>query len=200
MLYSFPEAVKRLENLPESAQRLLHDAILEILYRKKPAACFTGRDEDVAALESAGLAVNVEAPEVAIGSLGRNELVKRLTSAGVSGFKKNASLEALVEWSGNSPDVDHFTLAPEVSVVVLAPEVERVRKKIYLYLGRKYENESYYDPDADAFIEYPKGASFVTEIHPIEGGSSLMCAFPDDEITALLEKYGCNRCHTWRKP
>ena len=45
--------------------------------------------------------------------------------------------------------------------------------------------------------EIPKGASFVATM-PVGSGASLSVEFPDDEITALLDLYGVNRCHEWK--
>lgn len=198
--YTLAEAVARLEAVPVSAQRTLHSVILEVLYRKKPTACFSDAADvaDLDALEKAGLVALVDDPEAAMRHLGRNELVKRLSAAGVAGFKRSGSMDALVAWCMDAGAAVLPAISGVVSAVPAA-EMERVRKKVYIYLSRKYEDESYYDPDVDEMLEIPKGAALsVTISHGKRG--ELRAYFPDDEITALLDKYGCNRCASWGRP
>lgn len=189
--YTLAEAVRRLESVPEPAQRELRGIMLEILFRKQRAGCSVGHVEDYAALEGAGLIVLIDDPELAMQALGRNELVSRLVSSGVSGFKKNSKLTALVEWCMES-DADIAPIVSDVGVAIISPALQRVQRKLYTYLVRKYDTESCYDPDKDAFVEVPSGAAFVATVGT--GGSSLKMTFPEDEITALLDLYGCNRC------
>lgn len=92
-LYTLAEAVRRVESVPVEAQTILKDVILETLYRKKSAACFRECGERIALLEQAELAIRVDAPDVAMDFLGRNEIIKRLDDCGVVGFKRNMKLE-----------------------------------------------------------------------------------------------------------
>lgn len=80
--------------------------------------------------------------------------------------------------------------------VVLPPEFERVRRKLYTYLGRRNESEPYFDPDAGAMKEIPQGASFEAAV-ALSGETALTLSFPDDEVTDLLNRYGVNRCRGW---
>lgn len=80
--------------------------------------------------------------------------------------------------------------------VVLDPKLEKVRKKLCTYLSRRNEVEHYFDEDLVEH-EIPKGSQFVANI-AIGAGSSLSLEFPDDEITALLDQYGVNRCRGWK--
>lgn len=198
-LYTLADAVARVEAVPVSAQHTLSTIILETLYRKKPTACFSDAAAvaDLSELEKGGLAVLVDDPEGAMRFLGRNELVKRLSAAGVTGFKRGSSMDALVAWCMEK-GVDVLPALDGVVSAILAPELERVRKKVYIYLGRKLEDESYYDPDVDDMVQIPKGAVFSATVGIGKAGE-LRLAFPDDEITALLNKYECNRCAGWRK-
>ena len=58
--YTLAEAVRRLESVPEPAQRELRGIMLEILFRKQRAGCSVGHVEDYAALEGAGLIVLID--------------------------------------------------------------------------------------------------------------------------------------------
>ena len=76
--------------------------------------------------------------------------------------------------------------------LVLAPAYSSIGRKLCTYLPRRNETELYLDPDR-GMVEIPKGAQFVAGVS-ISGESSLCLAFPDDEITALLDRHGVNRC------
>lgn len=149
--YALPEAIERLESVPDSAQELLHAVILETMYRKQPAARFRDCDQDIAELEKAGLVVRVD--------------------------------------------------DPKMTAVTLSPEMGKVKKKTYTYLTRKYKNAEQFDPDAGGFVSYPKGATFSADLIVRPDGSTILKGweFPDDDVTALLDKYGCNRCRTLRR-
>ena len=76
------------------------------------------------------------------------------------------------------------------------PEGIKKIRKLYTYLLRKFDTELYYDPDADEIKEIPKGAEFVCTM-TLDGKSKLALQFPDDEVTALLDLFGVNRCDNW---
>ena len=78
--------------------------------------------------------------------------------------------------------------------IVLDPCLEKVRKKLCTYLSRRNESESCVDENGEPYT-IPKGAQFVASVSL--GGSTLLLAFPDDEITELLDYYGVNRCKGW---
>lgn len=79
---------------------------------------------------------------------------------------------------------------------VLDPSLDKVRKKLCTYLSRRNEVERYFDEELVEH-EIPKGSQFVATI-TIGTGSVLSLEFPDDEITALLDQYGVNRCRGWK--
>ena len=79
---------------------------------------------------------------------------------------------------------------------VLDPSLDKVRKKLCTYLSRRNEVERYFDEELVEH-EIPKGSQFVATI-TIDTGSVLSLEFPDDEITALLDQYGVNRCRGWK--
>lgn len=67
----------------------------------------------------------------------------------------------------------------------------RSRRPVTAYLRRKFDNDEYLDPDSGEFVPVPYGAEFVASVG-LDGVGCRM-AFPDDEITALLDFYGVNR-------
>lgn len=194
--YTLSDGVQRLESVTVDAQQVLLVAMLSILHRKQRAGCVSGHSAEVSELVDAGLVVSIDDPELAMTTIGHNELVKRLEAAGASGFKKNAKLSALVEWCvevGVKAGVDVSALTPDVSVFVLAPELERTSRKLCTYLSRKYETEPYFDPETCETRDVPKGMIIESTV----GESGVTVHYPDDEITELLDHYGCNRCRTF---
>lgn len=102
--------------------------------------------------------------------------------------KKNG--ESFVDLIGAGLVVD----VDDPAGVVLAPCLEKVRKKLCTYLSRRNESESCVDENGEPYT-IPKGAQFVASASL--SGSTLLLAFPDDEITELLDYYGVNRCKGW---
>ena len=69
-------------------------------------------------------------------------------------------------------------------------------RKLYTYLVRKFDDELYYEPDSNQYKPFPKGAEFVCTVD-MNGRSKLSVQFPADDVTALLNLYGTNRCDNW---
>lgn len=76
------------------------------------------------------------------------------------------------------------------------PAKKKIRK-LYTYLVRKFDDEMYYEPDSNEYKPFPKGAEFVCTVD-MDGRNKLSVQFPDDDVTALLNLYGTNRCDNWR--
>lgn len=72
-------------------------------------------------------------------------------------------------------------------------------KKLYSYLSRKFDKESYLDPETFELIDIPKGSSFACESSVASGENTLFLQFPDDEVTALLDLFDSNPCKYWNK-
>lgn len=197
--YTLTDVVARVESVPIPAQKVLRDLMLEMLYREKRTVVgIVGVNAEVEALEKAGLVLRIDDPEIilrAVHASNHKLLYERLVAAGYTDRKKS--------WDHVAFCLEHPELldvvAHDACAVALVPEFERARKKVYIYLGRKLEDEQYFDPETGNCILYPKGAAFSAVVH-LDGGSTLSVDFPNDEITALLDKYGCNRCRTWQNP
>lgn len=197
--FTLTDVVTRVESVPIPAQKVLRDLMLEMLYREKRTVVgVVGVNTEVDALEKAGLVLRIDDSEIILRAVHASDhklLYERLVAAGHADRKKS--------WDHVAFCLEHPELldvvAHDACAVALVPEFERVRKKVYIYLGRKFEDEQYFDPETESCILYPKGAAFSTVVR-LDGSSTLRVDFPDDEITALLDKYGCNRCRTWHKP
>lgn len=83
--------------------------------------------------------------------------------------------------------------------VIVHDDLAKLRRKLCTYLSRRNEDESYLDENMEEH-RIPKGAQFVATvtIGASGTGTSLVLEFPDDEITALLDQYGVNRCRGWK--
>ena len=104
-------------------------------------------------------------------------------------IKKSEDLGALVS-------AGLVVIVDDPAGAVLDPSLDKVRKKLCTYLSRRNEVERYFDEELVEH-EIPKGSQFVATI-TIGTGSVLSLEFPDDEITALLDQYGVNRCRGWK--
>ena len=99
-----------------------------------------------------------------------------------------------------SADLDRIV---EIGLLVYADgryavpdELKKRIRKLYTYLVRKFDVEYYMDPETDENKAIPKGAIFVCGIS-LDGRSQLALQFPDDDVTALLNLFGTNRCDNW---
>ena len=73
---------------------------------------------------------------------------------------------------------------------------KRIRK-LYTYLVRKFDVEYYWDPETGEDKAIPKGAEFICSMD-LNGNSQLALQFPDDDVTAMLNLFGTNRCDNWQ--
>lgn len=78
----------------------------------------------------------------------------------------------------------------------VAEMAKKRARKLYTYLLRKFDVELYFGEDG-TLKEIPKGSEFVYTI-TIDGSSKLELQFPDDEVTAMLNLFGTNRCDNWQ--
>lgn len=85
--------------------------------------------------------------------------------------------------------------------IVTVDGLKKERRNLCIYLGRRNEDDYYYDPATEQYISLPKGAKYSATISVSTDGSSVESgiAFPDDEVTAQLEKRGLNRCHAYNE-
>lgn len=192
---SLKDAVAAVESAGEDAQRELHAVLYSIFYEKKAEAVGVIRSPEISALIEAGILSPCDDLHALLGAYRRNELRDALIAAGVSGFSKNARLDVLIGWiCENVPGAAE--IFPEAEAVRLSDPFLKPARKIYTYLNRRNESEMYVDEDGEV-RELPKGSQLVATVK-IGGGTELSIAFPDDEITALLDQYGVNRCRGWK--
>lgn len=200
--FSLRDAVELLEKMSEESQIFIKDFLYASLYHSEDMrpVFSTSATEDLA---SCPLLVHVDAPNIALRIYKRNELVAILSEKGISGFKKNLSLEKTIDWC-ISNIADFKAVFPDIAVYKFSDYFYTARRRTYSYLLRKYDWEILYDENMSR-MKYPHGAKFggigfELTIHS-DGTTSLsqngepnICYFPDDEITKLLTLHNCNRC------
>lgn len=187
--FSFTDAIAKVESLEASAQRAFKDFLYEYLYHKKEHVAF---QKDIAIqLVKAEVLLPVKDDLSLLNFYKRDELLSFLDKAGIAPPKRNMSLNNLAVWCmENVPDVP--ALCGSIETLGLNPKMQKRLRKVYTYLIRKYDKEPYFDPNTGDMIEIPKGAEFVATVGM--NGSSLTLAFPDDEVTEQLDRYGWNGC------
>lgn len=191
--YVLRDAVAILEQLPAESLTSLKNVMYLIFYQKKREIVGVLLDDALAAVIDAGVLVVCDDLLTALEAFGRNEIRDRLICSGVSDFKKSAKHSDLAKWiCDNVPDA--VALFSDVGAVRISDDFLRASRKIYTYLGRRLDNELIVD-GSGRMLEIPKGAEFVVRLSGEASGLSLR--FPDDEITALLDEYGVNRCKGW---
>ena len=136
------ELVSIVENLSDDCQRVLRNALKEIIYRQKGPAKLKTCDE----------------------------------------------LDRIVEIG--------LLICEDGRYAVPEPVKKRLRK-LYTYLVRKFDVDCYWDPETGEDKTIPKGAEFVGVIS-INGDIKTAIQFPDDEVTAMLNLFGTNRCDNWQ--
>ncbi len=79
--------------------------------------------------------------------------------------------------------------------------IRKVQRNLCTYLGRRNEDDEYFDQDTNEWHSCPKGAQQRTHITMSPEGTKVISevAFPEDKITFLLDKYGVNRCRNMPK-
>lgn len=180
--YSLPEAVAVLETLSDDGRTKLHSILYLIFYNKKRDVVGVIADDAVAELVNAGVLTVCDDLLSALDALGRNEIRDRLIAAGVSEFKKNMKHEDLARWvCCNVPAA--LSIFADAVAIKLSDNFVKVSRKLYTYLNRR-----------DGSLD---GVQFIATVS-IDCTTSVSMEFPDDEITALLDHYGVNRCRTWK--
>lgn len=195
--FSLKDAVSELENLNEECQKIVRDFLYQALYQN--ASEFPVLAENCnAGLLYCALLNQIEAPEIALQALKRNQILQILDAHSVTGFKRNMSLKNLISWCiDNVPDV--WSVFPQIYVFRFVANFKTAQRRVYTYLLRKYDWETYYNEEMEE-IRYPHGAKFedfsitVSLSGTQQSGNPNVCHFPDDEVTKLLTLYGHNRC------
>ena len=180
--FTLEELVARVESLSEEAQRLYFSFLLEFIYRKRNNV-LVDNDDTICNLVNAGLVQVVRNDCDLLESLTGKEIMERLRSAGLAPSKRPRTNADLVNWClSNLQDIPN--IFPDLSLITATDDTLRSCRKTYTYLRRKFEDEGFFNESSNQIEYFPAGAHY----------DGVTWSFPDDEVTALLNQYGCNRC------
>lgn len=186
--WDLEQAIEIIETLEPDLQIKLKEIIMPALFKRQYVIPVLLSNE-LTMLLSNNFLREVENPKLAGLALKRNQIIKILDDANVSGFKRNLKKEVLLEWiSENVLDFKDL-ISPYATCVEISEEFKKSARKTYTYLIRKYDTEEIYNPETDTFIKIPKGAELVISIDALTGEQNSSYKFPQDEVTRLLEKY-----------
>ena len=183
------EAVRFIESYPENVQRKIHDVIRADI-AGKPFFC-----DDLAVFSDP---VNDGILRLSFDYLHFIQMhpQKRTIDALASvSFRFPEDIKqtkkARYEWCLDHADDVGPIAFPSSAFVHPSGVLDVVKRKVNSYLLRKYENEEYWT--GDGYVSIPHGAEDVVVVDAF-GKIERSLSFPDDEITALLDQYGANRC------
>lgn len=180
--FTLKELVARVESLSEEAQRLYFSFLLEFIYRKR-SNVLVDNDDTVCSFVNAGLVQIVRNDRDLLESLTGKEIMDRLRSTGLAPSKRPRTNADLVNWCLNNLQ-DIPNIFPDLSLITATDNTLKPSRKAYTYLRRKFEDEGVFSEITNQVEYFPAGANY----------DGVTWSFPDDEVTALLNQYGCNRC------
>jgi len=204
---SLEDAVAVIETLSDDAQRelssLLYGTFDRIENRFKPQLV-----TDTSIIEEFRACPLLEerpAVSLILSRLGRNNMNDLIAQIGVENPpKKNSSTAFLFQWiQDNVPNVSEYL--PPYAAFSFIINFDRAQRSVYQYLLRKYEYTCLFSEDGPEDNPYlfvphgsnPPGLSITISANGVTShtdGDPNAYYFPDDAITALLTKYGHNRC------
>ena len=193
--YSLKETVKKVESLTDKQRKILQDVMRQLLFvdTKMPAVIMADADGDT--LINKGFLNKSSNTEAFFLDITRAELLERLDRIGACKISRNSKKVDVINFvKENVNDINAFFNGKYA--VNLDSRMEGVQRKLYTYLLRRDEVEEYYDPDIDEVVKIPYGSDFVW-IAGTDGKPKWSLAFPDDEVTWILNSLGLNRCDDW---
>ncbi len=183
--------IKTLEELPESAQKILKEAICQAVYRTNESdeSVFLNDKNDIDKLTEKGFLVSFIDEDRIVSKMPISTIRAKLKEMEHPEVKAR-SKEKLIE-------LMHIYLSPnewddflgDGMVVILSQPFKLYARKTYTYLKRKFDTESYYDDNTGEFKEVPYGTTYSVSVDLLSGVSELSNKLPEDEITNLLKKY-----------
>lgn len=191
MAYTLNKAVEVLERSTNDAQKILERFLRQYLYgTDKNADIIVESSPQLNELLQLHILDQKAVTEYDLSLFSRNELNDLVAPyvAGM-GYKNGRTLKIQNEWiKSNIPDVIP-KIGMHTTTVALNIDYQKVKPKLYSYLLRKFEDDSYFD--GDTFKDMPHGS--VDYLTVTTDSITTSTEFPDDEITHLLNKYQANR-------
>ena len=168
---SFSDYVDLIETLTPTDQQKLLDFLYMFIYQKDKYACLI-TTEPTALISSGILVDSGPIPEI-LDYFKRNELNDMVSKLNVP-FKKNMATDTLIQWCIDNLSDRMSELLSGYTAVKMNDDYAVYNSKLYKYLHRKYDSESYFNPDTGD-----------------ESGIRLLDTdLPEDSVTAELTKHG----------
>ena len=201
--FSLESAVAELEKLNKESQLLIKNNLNAVIHRNQtefPIKINTETED----LQSCSLLEIIDMPNLALHIFKRNQIIDILDKQNISGFKRNISLDNLIQWCCENIS-DIWSVFPKITVFRFSDKFQKAQHQTYKYLQRKYDWDSYYTEKENVNhmieIRYPHGSvpedlsfNISSNGKATSQGNPNIYHFPNDEITKLLTFYGHNRC------
>ena len=189
------EVVEKIEQLPVQAQKILME-LLRFAYKDEPMFCEDS--EPLAAMIADGLISAEQDPERVLQAKRRDETLDGLAALGYQfpADLKNTKKARMEHCMEHAAEVCGL-LYPRAVFLRPAGDLDVVKRKAYTYLLRKYDREPVYVGGKEEWIDFPHGAEETVTVS-LDGSGTRSLAFPDDEVTKLLDKHGVNPCRGWK--
>ena len=189
------DIVEKIEQLTIPEQKALID-LLRMAYKDEPLFC---EDPEIfSSFIAEGLIAAEQDPERVLQMKRRDVTLDGLAALDYhfpEGLKntKKARMEHCMEHAAEICALVY----PKAVFLRPAGDLLLAKRKVYTYLLRKLDQEPIYVGGKEEWRSIPHGAEETAAIGA-DGSVTYSIAFPDDEITKLLDKYGVNPCRGWK--
>lgn len=200
---SLDDSVSIIEALSEISQRQLLNMLSltsdRVDNRQNP--CLFTDSHVINELRSCPLLEERPSAALILSQMKRADLNALIAQTGIANPpKKNASSAILSQWIQDNVQNLSDRL-PSYAAFSFISNFDKSQRGAYQYLLRKYEYDSVFLPDGN-IVSVPHGSNppafsvsiCTSGITSSFSGNPDAFYFPDDGVTALLTKYGCNRC------
>ena len=135
-------AIKEIELLCEDSQRTMMKFLNLSLAGISEFYVFA--DSTSPDLLKCKLLILDESPNAFLRAFKRNQIIKTLDQHGISGFKRNLSVEKMIEWCVNNvPDLG--AIFPAAYVFSFSDDFQKAQRVSYSYLKKKYASDYCFD-------------------------------------------------------
>ncbi len=178
------DAVAEVENFSDDCQLFIKN------FPQEEPVVFSAAENDPELLSCSLLSTSPLEPQKILEQMQKKEIMSMLKKAGYVP-EKNMIKAELIPWCiDNVPDLKTFL--PDIVQISISPYAHKNWRKLYKYLRRKYDWESFY-LESETYgmqeVSVPAESEYADKNQQV-----LVYSFPEDEITELLTLYGYNRC------
>lgn len=183
---TLPEAVAEVEKLSDDSQNFI-----KMLPQAEPVI-FTVSENNQELLSCTLLKKDSLEPRQILDRMQKKEILDMLKNNGHVP-EKSLTKDALIPWALESV-ADIKSMLPDIVSLSASPYAQKIWRKLYTYLRRKYDWEHSYLESEERGMELFLVPTGVEGSCSVNANQQRAYYFPDDEITELLTFYGHNRC------